>query len=193
MFLSCILSYLPYAAVTAFTPGPNNLVALYAVGQSGWRKGRAAILGIGAGFLTVMLLCALFCYELAKYIPTAADILKYVGAAYILYLAVHVARGGSGEGDGRTVSFSGGALLQFVNVKIILYAITAFTGYVIPVSGELPFLLAHAVCFTLIGMSGVLTWAAAGGFLQGFLSRHNRPFNLAMGAVLAVCAVKLLL
>ena len=192
MFFSSVLSYLPYAAVTAFTPGPNNLVALYAVGQNGWRRGRSALLGICAGFLAVMLLCALFCYELARYIPSVTGVLKYVGAAYILWLAVHVARSRPEEGGGQAVSFCGGALLQFANVKIILYAVTAYTGYVLPASDELPFLLAHAVCFTLVGMAGTLTWAAAGGFLQGVLNKYYRPFNLAMAAVLAACAVKLL-
>ena len=53
MILSIITSYLIYTLLTAFTPGPNNIVALYAVSQNGWR-------------------------------------LKYVGAAYIVYLTVHV-------------------------------------------------------------------------------------------------------
>ena len=91
MLFTIIASYLPYTLVTAYTPGPNNIVALYAVSQKGWRKGRDILFGIGAGFLCVMLLCALFCYELAKYAPSLTAILKYIGAAYITYLAVHVA------------------------------------------------------------------------------------------------------
>ena len=37
--LNVILSYLPYALITTFTPGPNNLMSLYAVSSYGWRKG----------------------------------------------------------------------------------------------------------------------------------------------------------
>ncbi len=37
MLLSAILSYLPYSLATAFTPGPNNILALYSVSQKGWR------------------------------------------------------------------------------------------------------------------------------------------------------------
>ena len=40
MLLSAILSYLPYSLATAFTPGPNNILALYSVSQKGWRRGK---------------------------------------------------------------------------------------------------------------------------------------------------------
>lgn len=72
MSISVFLSFLPYALVTAFTPGPNNLVALCSVGQSGWRRGIRVIFGMMAGFLCVMLLCAAFCYELAGASPPSS-------------------------------------------------------------------------------------------------------------------------
>ena len=84
MLFQIIASYLPYTLVTAFTPGPNNIIALYAVSQSGWRKGKSVLLGIAVGFLCVMTICAVFCYELARYVPSGAEVLKYVGGAYIV-------------------------------------------------------------------------------------------------------------
>ena len=38
MLISMIISYFPYAFVTAFTPGPNNIITLYAVSQGGRRN-----------------------------------------------------------------------------------------------------------------------------------------------------------
>lgn len=177
--------------VTAYTPGPNNVLALYAVSQNGWNKGKNFILGISAGFFSVMALCALFCYELAAYFPSAVDFLKYAGAAYITYLAVHVALSKPGGGADRQISFLRGLLLQFVNVKIILYAITIYTGYVLPYGKDLGILLVHAMVMTAIGVSGTLTWAAAGGVFQKFLAAHYRPFNIAMASVLLYCAASL--
>lgn len=112
-----------------------------------------------------MLICALFCYELAKYVPSAANVLKYIGAVYIIYLAVHVARSKPEEEESREMSFLKCFLLEFVNVKIILYAITVFTGYVIPYGVSLADMLFHAVMLTIIGVAGNLAWAAAGGTL----------------------------
>ncbi len=188
MLLSIIVSYLPYSLVTAFTPGPNNIVALYAISQKGWQQGKNILLGIAAGFLCVMVLCGLFCYQLATYLPAVANILKYVGAAYIVYLAIHVARSKPEDTAQKEMSFLSGFLLEFVNVKIILYAITIFTGYVLPHGITLPILLFHAVLITCIGLAGTLTWSIAGGMFQRFLQKYYLPFDLAMAAILLWCA-----
>lgn len=191
MLVPIIVSYLPYTLVTAYTPGPNNIVALHAVSQNGWRKGKDVLLGIAAGFLSVMVVCALFCYQLAVYAPSVAGALKYVGAAYIVYLAYHVATGKPDDGESNPMSFLKGFLLQFVNVKIILYAITVYTGFVLPAGGDLGALLAHAMMLTVIGLSGNFAWAAAGGVFQTFLKKYYRPFNIAMALVLVWSAISL--
>lgn len=188
MLISMIISYFPYAFVTAFTPGPNNVIALYAVSQGGWRKGKNVLAGIAAGFLCVMAICAVFCYELAKYLPAVAGVLKYVGAAYIVYLAIHIVRSRPGGEEGREMSFWKGFWLEFVNVKIILYAVTIFTGYVLPKETSLHVLLVHAVVITAIGVAGNLTWAAAGGIFQKVLQKYYLPFNIAMALILIWCA-----
>ena len=191
MFFSIMMSYLIYTVVTAFTPGPNNIVALYAVSQNGWRKGKDVLLGMAGGFLCVMFICALFCYELAKYLPSLTGILKYVGAAYIVYLAIHVARSSPDNSDGRQMTFWKGFLLQFFNVKIILYAITVYTGYVLPYESSLTSLFSHAINLTVIGMAGFITWGVAGGLFQDLLTQYYRPFNIVMGLILVYCAITL--
>lgn len=191
MFFSIMMSYLIYTVVTAFTPGPNNIVALYAVSQNGWRKGKDVLLGMAGGFLCVMFICALFCYELAKYLPSLTGTLKYVGAAYIVYLAIHVARSSSDNSDGRQMTFWKGFLLQFFNVKIILYAITVYTGYVLPYESSLTSLFSHAINLTVIGMAGFITWGLAGGLFQDLLTQYYRPFNIVMGLILVYCAITL--
>ena len=139
MLLSAILSYLPYSLATAFTPGPNNILAFYSVSQKGWRRGKSILCGIGFGFL-----CALFCYELVTYLPSVTGILKYAGAAYIVFLAVHIALSRPDDAEYTKISFSKGFFLQFVNAKIILYAITVYTGYLSPHGQTLRSLLIHA-------------------------------------------------
>ena len=191
MFFSIMMSYLIYTVVTAFTPGPNNIVALYAVSQNGWRKGKDVLLGMAGGFLCVMFICALFCYELAKYLPSLTGTLKYVGAAYIAYLAIHVARSSPDNSEGRQMTFWKGFLLQFFNVKIILYAITVYTGYVLPYESSLTSLFSHAINLTVIGMAGFITWGVAGGLFQDLLTQYYRPFNIVMGLILVYCAITL--
>ncbi|MDH8351524.1 amino acid transporter, partial [Klebsiella pneumoniae] len=66
------------------------------------------------------------------------SLLRWVGAGYILWLAWHIARSdpASGGQEERPVSFWASLGLQFVNVKIILYGITALSTFVLPVTRE---------------------------------------------------------
>lgn len=191
MFISILAAYLPYTFVTGFTPGPNNIIALYAISQQGWRQGREVILGIAGGFVSVMLLCALFCYELAQYAPAITNSLKYLGASYMVYLATQIACSKPSVKQGYQISFWKGFFLQFANVKIILFAITAHTVYTIPYANNLTQMLLHSLCMSIVGIAGTLTWAIAGGMLQNFLQKHYRPFNITMALILLYCAVSM--
>ena len=186
--LSVILSYLPYALITTFTPGPNNLMSLYSVSHGGWKTGSRVILGIASGFVSLMVIVILFCHELAEYAPELVKYLKYLGAAYILWLAVHIAVSRPSESEGQTMSFGKGFALAISNVKVILYLITIFTAYVIQSGAGLVEMCMHGVF--IIAMSAVSwsLWGAVGGILQAFLAEYWRPFNIAMGMALLWCA-----
>lgn len=188
-----IASYLVYSLVTAYTPGPNNVVALHAVSRFGWSTGRKVLLGMTVGFFIVMLICGLSCYLLAGFIPSLVEILKYIGAAYIAWLGVHIMRSSPSESSAKNFSFWSGFCLQFVNVKIILYAVTIYTAYVIPKSFSPESLFFHALVISCIGISGFWTWAEMGKVFQKFLQKYFLPFNVAMGLILIYCAVQLLL
>lgn len=195
ILLSTIAAYFPYAVVTAFTPGPNNILALHAISQYGWRKGLGVLLGILGGFFCVMLICAGSCWGLAQQLPALTHWLKYVGAVYILWLAWHIASSKPPKDDAQPhhAGFWQAFGLQFLNVKIIMYGITIFTAYVLSSGSQLWYVLAHCLALTLIGAAGFLTWGWAGGLFSSFINRHFRPFNLAMGGILALCGLGLLL
>lgn len=194
MLTQALFSFLPYALVTAFTPGPNNILAFNTVSRDGWRKGRSMLLGIAVGLLSVMVFCAMVCFELARLLPVVTGVLKYIGAAYLVWLGIHIAISKSDGGQQAAAgSFWVGFLLQFANVKIILYALTVYSGYVLPVSQSLWTLLIAALLSTAVGLSGTFTWAWAGGVLQRVIRKYQLAFNLIMAAVLFWCAVSLLI
>ena len=186
--LNVILSYLPYALITTFTPGPNNLMSLYSVSHGGWKTGSRVILGIAGGFVSLMVIVILFCHELAEYAPELVKYLKYFGAAYILWLAVHIAFSRPSESEGQTLSFGKGFALAVSNVKVILYLITIFTAYVIPSGAGLMEMCAHGVLIISVSAVSWCMWGAVGRILQAFLAKYWRPFNIAMGIALLWCA-----
>ena len=190
--IDVLLSYLPYALITTFTPGPNNLMSLYSVSSGGWKKGSRVILGIFAGFSAVMIMVILFCNELANYAPELIKHLKYVGAAYILWLAYHIAVSKPSESSGHSMSFRSGLILALSNVKVILYLITIFTAYIIPSGAGFAEMLAHGAIIIAISAVSWCTWGTAGSIMQRFLARYYRPFNIAMGIALVWCAVQIM-
>ena len=191
--LDVILSYLPYALITTFTPGPNNLMTFYAVSSSGWRRGSRIIFGIISGFIVLEVLVIMFCHELAKYAPQIVKYLKYAGAAYILWLAVHIALSSPGETEAQSVTFRSGFFLALSNVKVMLYLITIFTVYVIPAGAGLGEMFLHGACIIALSTVSWGLWGTAGGVMQKFLKNHYRTFNAVMGIALLWCAVKILM
>lgn len=193
MIAATIISYLPYALITTFTPGPNNLISFYAVSTNGWKKGARVLAGIGTAILLIMIIAAVFCHQLASHLSAVIPVLKWFGGAYILWLAIQIARDTPGESNFNVSTFSKGFILVFINIKMLLYALTIFSGYIISSTSSLPTLLLHAVILTLLCIISNLTWATAGGLLQKFMKKHYRPFNILMAIILAYCAVTLII
>jgi threonine/homoserine/homoserine lactone efflux protein len=85
-----LVAFFTYTLLTAFTPGPNNILAMSNTSRYGLKKSMGLIQGIFFGFLPVMLLCSLFSIMLVNIIPTIKPAMTYMGVAYILWLAWHI-------------------------------------------------------------------------------------------------------
>lgn len=57
----------------------------------GYKKGKRLFFGIFAGYYVVQILCAIFVYGVNFLLPNVMEVMKYIGAAYILWLAIHIA------------------------------------------------------------------------------------------------------
>lgn len=84
-------NFFVYAVVNAFTPGPGNILALNTVTNYGYKKGKPLFFGIFSGYYVVQILCAIFVFGVGALLPELLGVMKYIGAAYILWLAVHIA------------------------------------------------------------------------------------------------------
>lgn len=91
MPMAVLSNFLIYCIINAFTPGPGNILALNTVTNYGYKKGKPLFFGIFAGYYVVQILCAIFVYGVNSLLPNAMEVMKYIGAAYILWLAIHIA------------------------------------------------------------------------------------------------------
>ncbi len=182
-----------YSVINAFTPGPGNILALNTVTNYGYKKGKPLFGGIFAGYYVVQIICAVFVFGVSAFLPNVLGIMKYVGAAYILWLAVHIALSKPTTGTvKKSASFIKGFLLQFVNVKIYLFGITALTGYVTDYSTSLWVLLMFELMIATIGAVATLTWVGLGVLIQKVYQKHYRVINIILALTLSECVYSML-
>ncbi len=191
MSTDLLLALVVFAFVTSITPGPNNFMLLASGVNFGFRRTIPHMLGIGGGFLSLLLGVGFGLGALLTAYPSLHLALKLAGGAYLLSLAWRIAMSRSlSEKDGkaaRPMTFLEAAAFQWVNPKAWVMAVTAMAVYSEPAA---PFLsvLVVALAFALVNLPSVSTWAGFGMALRGFLADPVRLkwFNIAMGLALAV-------
>ena len=188
MPLAVLGNFLIYCIINAFTPGPGNILALNTVTNYGYKKGRPLFFGIFAGYYVVQLLCAIFVYGVNTLLPNVMSVMKYIGAAYILWLAIHIAISKpSSENTEQSASFWKGFMLQFVNVKIYMFGVTALTGYIVAYMSAFPALLFFELVIATIGTIATTPGIGMGVLIQKFYLRHFRIINIILALTLLEC------
>ena len=84
-------------------------------------------------------------------------------------------------------------LLQFVNVKVIIFAVTTMSTFVLPHVRSLPALVLFAFGLAGTAFVSVNCWAAFGAAFSRALRRHERAANAVMALLLVYCALSLYL
>lgn len=193
MPVSLIPSFLLYCYVGAITPGPANLCSLSAALRYGKKAALVQWRGIFVGFACVSMASVLVTWLLGAALSQYVGMLSWVGAAYILWLAWHTlhSSGIEADKDPARPSFRSGLLLQLSNVKIMIYCLTAMTGYVLPYTNSFWTLLAVGVFLPFTGPIANLLWLFAGASMQKLFANHRKVVDIVMAAALAACAVSL--
>ncbi len=193
MSMAVMLNFLVYCVINSLTPGPGNILALNTVTNYGYQKGRPLFFGIFAGYYVVQVLCAIFVYGLNAIVPDMMMVMKYIGVAYILWLAVHIAISKpSTENTNQSASFLKGFMLQFVNVKIYLFGITALTGYIVEFDPSFTSLLFFELVIATIGTIATSLWVGMGLLIQQFYTKHYRVINVVLALTLLECVYSML-
>ena len=190
-----------FCTAMSFSPGPNTTLATALAANHGLRRALPFCLAVPVGWTLLMLACGLGLGALITGVPALRFAVKAAGIAYMLWLAFKLIgvrfqlnpSTGSGRTDLATrvhVSFSQGVLLQFVNIKAWLLALTLAAGWV-AVGNNTATRLA-IVCITMMGFAFTsnFTYALVGSALKGWLAKGQRLawFNRAMACVLVATA-----
>ncbi|MGF6286018.1 LysE family translocator [Pseudomonas silensiensis] len=196
--LDLLLGFALFALVTSITPGPNNTMLLASGVNFGFNRTIPHMLGITCGFFVLVVAVGFGLGAVFQTYPLLYTVLRYVGAAYLLYLAWKIARSGpvseSEKGESKPISYLGAAAFQWVNPKAWIMAIGAISTYT-PMQGYFTNVIVIAAVFALINLPSVSVWAGCGTLLRNVLKdrRWLRLFNWGMALLLVASLYPLLL
>jgi threonine/homoserine/homoserine lactone efflux protein len=183
-----LIAFILFAAVMFFTPGPNNIMVMSSGLTYGFRRTLPHITGVVIGFAFMVGAVGLGFGTIFIAFPVLQVILKYAGAAYLVYLAIMIAMSGPpkpGEVGRGPMTFWQAAMFQWVNVKGWVAIIGTITAYA-AIAG-FPFnIVIQVLTFLAMGTASITIWTLFGSALRPFLTspRSVRAFNLAMAALL---------
>lgn len=185
-------SLLIYMAVSSVTPGPNNLMSMYLGIHHGLRGSMKFLTGSALTLLLKALICGGLNVLLAKWLPAASVYLKWLGAAYMLYLAFCIAKSGFQKDAGQEKqgenTFMAGVLLQCLNMKSWLSALSMFSVYVMPFTTGFSAVAGVSLAFCLLILLSSVIWCLFGQSIRRLYEKWRLPISLLMAASLVFCA-----
>lgn len=197
-----LLTFFTASVILALSPGPDNLFVLAQSAQNGRRAGLYVTLGLATGLAGHTVAAAFGLAAVVQASAPAFTILKFIGAAYLLYLAWKAFRAGASSGCEKEVQIlSGGSLyrrgivMNLTNPKVSLFFLAFLPQFADPSRGPVmpQFILLGMVFITatllVFGSVSVL----AGGFGEKFRqsSGVQKTVNRIAAAIFIGLALKL--
>jgi len=190
-----LVPFLSFVLITTFTPGPNNISSTSMGILYGYKRTLNYLLGITTGFFFIMLLCGLVSTTLLRIFPVFERMLRLIGAAYIIWLAVETLRASYNfSKDAQPLmGYMQGMLLQFLNIKMIIYGMAIYATFLAPLVNQPFYLLVSALGLACLAFLSTSTWALFGSAIRAYLRlpKIKRFVNIGLAVLLIYTAVKL--
>ena len=168
------IAFLVAATILAITPGPGIAYVVARTVAGGRAQGLASCIGTGIGGMLHVLAAAVGLSLLVAQSALAFSLVKYLGAAYLVYLGVRMLMRKQQDAGLQTVSAPGarralleGILVEALNVKTALFFLAFLPQFVAPGEPLVPQLaLLGSICVALNTLVDVIVVLAAHRLLQ---------------------------
>jgi threonine/homoserine/homoserine lactone efflux protein len=179
-------------------PGPNLIYIVTRSVDQGRGAGVASALGVETATLVHIAAAAVGLSAALASSATAFSVVKYAGAAYLVFLAVRAfMERGAGAGVERAPAagrriFAEGFVVNLLNPKVALFFLAFLPQFVDPAAGAAwTQVVVLGALLAVIGLSVDLTYAVAAGSLGGLLRGRPAVHRLAGGVYLGLAALTL--
>ena len=191
-----LIPLLSYVLVSTFTPGPSNISSASVAVLHGYRNTLRYQVGLAAGVFLVMVLSGWISTTLLRVFPILEPVLRYAGAAYILYLAFGILKASYlfPDENAKRSGFLQGFMLQVLNPKLIIYAFTVFSAFLAPVTENAALVMLVAFFLAAISFGATSMWAIFGTAIKTYLRnpRLKKMVNILLSLSLAYTAIALM-
>ncbi|AWZ01773.1 cysteine/O-acetylserine efflux protein [Rhodobiaceae bacterium] len=187
--LSVLLPMFAFAIASTGTPGPNNIMVMASGANFGYWRTIPHMLGIALGFSGMVVALGLGFSQLFAVYPQVHEILKWLGTAYLLFLAWKIgtaAKPEDAQAKSAPLTFVQAALFQWVNPKAWMVGIAGLTAFTSD-EGNYEFqTLIIAGVFLAVSFPLSSFWCSFGTVIGRFLTspRSLRLFNGAMASLI---------
>jgi threonine/homoserine/homoserine lactone efflux protein len=183
-----IASFMGAAVILYLTPGADMMFTLASGISGGPRAGMAAAAGISTGVLVHVSMAALGLAVIFLTYPAAYDAIRYLGAAYLMILAIQSWRSGdelrSGPGSHSAWrAFRRGFVTNILNPKVALFVLAFLPQFTNPEIGP----VWHQIVWLgiMLATGGVIVDGAYGVF-AGLMAQRLRAFGGVMNKVSSI-------
>jgi threonine/homoserine/homoserine lactone efflux protein len=199
------LAFLSAAVLLNLSPGPDIAFILGHTMRSGKRAGFSALFGVWSGACLHVLMAALGLSAILAASAVAFSTVKWIGAAYLVWLGIQALRAGGGNGlikaDGEEMPvariYRQGILVSLLNPKVAIFFLAFLPQFVVEGAGPAwAQLLLHGALIIVVAAFIEPPLVLLGGRLADAL-RHNQKVGLwldrSLGALFVALGVRLAL
>ncbi len=192
-----LVSFVAFGFSTAGTPGPNNMMLAASGATFGLRRTAAHITGIALGFPAMIAAVGLGLGEVFQRLPQIQAALKWIGSAYLLFLAWKIATAAGADPEqaraerrGRPLTFWQAAAFQWVNPKAWTMVIAMLGVYAGHNGSYIADVILMSAVFVGIAFVTATAWAVIGVGAGRLLSPARLVwFNRIMAALMVASLV----
>jgi len=184
-----LFSLISYVLISSFTPGPSNISSASLAVMHGYKNTLKYQAGLALGVFLFMLLSGLLSTTLLNIFPALEPILRYIGAGYILYLAFGILKASYSftEMDVKPLGFGHGLMLQILNPKLVVYAFTLFSAFLVSINRSFAPLALVCVLLAATSFCATSVWALFGTAIKEYL--HNPRLKAIVNVILSLSLV----
>ncbi len=182
-----------FGIVTAFTPGPNNIMASHSGFNFGFQKTIPLMLGVIFGWTALLISMEAGLIFVFQKFQILQSIIKILGSFFLIYLAYKIAFSKSKDSENikQPIGFIDTFLFQFINPKGVVVAMITVSTFVDAQFNYLRDSIIVTVVFFFMAVGSISSWCLLGKYLRKFATSEKfiKNFNYTMSFLLIVCVI----